>query len=154
MQTTKNIGENTMKKFTVYHTRNWGLNTKLHFFDPEDPASTKELCPEFSDGYVPVKENYKEVAQVLSESLGDVFRITNHINVAWWENPEVLWHEESRSTSVGDLVEDEDGQLWLCCGVGWSKVEWSKALATHMIKSDNFGEYLIPLNTDKPTVIG
>jgi len=142
------------KKFKVYHTRNWGLNSKLHFYDADDKESNLKLCPEFVNGYVPVKENYKHVATVHCLDVEQAFYFTNHIDKAWFDHLNVNVVEESRSTSVGDLVEDEDGQLWFCAGCGWEKVEWSTAPATHMVKSDHFGEYLVPVSLDEATVIG
>ena len=97
--------------FKVYHTKNWELNTMLHFE---------------TDSYEPKKEDYKLVAIVDCEEFGDTFRLTNHIDTEWWNNKEVecIGEETHRSTSVGDLVEDEDGNLHLCASIGWEKVNW------------------------------
>lgn len=68
------------------------------------------------------KLNFKRVALVESNSVDDVYRITNHIDDPWWDNPEVIKKvEESRSTSVGDVVVAEDGTAYRCEMVGWSK---------------------------------
>ena len=95
------------KQFLVYHTKSWALNANLHFN---------------TEGYVPNKDDYERVALVECEELGQTFQATNHIDVAWWENPEVTLIKESRSTSVGDIVEDEDCKLWLCESVGWRPI--------------------------------
>lgn len=98
------------KKFKVYHSRNFALNSKLHFD---------------TDGYAPIKANYELVAVVHGLDLEQAFFFTNHVDKAWFDHLNVEVVKESRSTSVGDLVEDEDGQLWLCAFCGWEKVEWS-----------------------------
>ena len=67
-------------------------------------------------------EDYNKVADVESDNLGDTFRITNHIATDWTKNPEVtkLYIEKGcRSTSVGDVVEDEDGKFHFCAPCGW-----------------------------------
>jgi len=115
MKTTTNKGEktmteNTVKKFKVYHSKNWTLNTLLHFD---------------TDGYIPHSNDYELVAVVHGTDLENAFYFTNHIDKEWFDHLNVEVVKESRSTSVGDLVEDEDGQLWFCAGCGWEKVEWA-----------------------------
>ena len=104
-----------MKK--VYHTKSFSLNTLLTF-------NTK--------AYLPFKEDYELVAVVNCESVNQVFDLTNTFDEnVWWKKEGVCFVKDAdgqRSTSVGDLVEDEDGQLWLCCSMGWSKVEWNVGL--------------------------
>jgi len=128
-------------EFKVYHSRNWALNSKLHFMESE------KLCPECKDGYKPFRSNYKAVAMVESDSIGMVFQYTNHIDRAWWENKNVRLIEESRSTSVGDLVEDETGQLWVCASVGWEKCEWNET-DYWKVHKDEFGEYIVPMTEE------
>ena len=101
------------KKFKVYHTKCWALNSLLHF-------DIKTFNPH--------KDDYKVVAEVETDALGNVFGLTNHIEYEWWKNEGVTLIEESRSTSVGDVVEDGNGQLWICASVGWEKVEWNENL--------------------------
>jgi hypothetical protein len=130
MKTTNNIKEQKMtevKKFKVYHTRNWALNTKLHFD---------------TEGYVPIKYNYELVAVVNGLDVEQAFHFTNHIDKSWFEHLNVEVVKESRSTSVGDLVEDEDGQLWFCAGCGWEKVEWSE-VNDYEVHKDEYGEFLV-----------
>jgi len=70
--------------------------------------------------------NFSKVAEVEVESLADTFRVTNHIEHDWTTNPEVVWRKGSgantRSTSVGDVVEDEQGHKFLCEPFGWSEL--------------------------------
>ena len=70
-------------------------------------------------------ESYDLVAVVEADNLDDTFRITNHIHSDWTKNDEVikLLRSPCRSTSVGDIVEDEDGVLHYCDMVGWKVLE-------------------------------
>lgn len=98
--------------FKIYHSKNWELNSQLHFLNCEF--------------YVAHKDLYDHVANVDCDSVGQTFQLTNHIDFSWWENEGVTLIKESRSTSVGDVVEDtETDKLWLCCGVGWQEVSWT-----------------------------
>lgn len=71
--------------------------------------------PEWPDGY-------ELVAEVESDDLDDIFRLTNHIDHAWYENEGVVVHKQARSTSVGDIVETSNG-LFRCMFVGWEKFD-------------------------------
>jgi hypothetical protein len=75
-------------------------------------------------------EDYDQVATVMSETLGDVFRITNHIDHAWYDNVEVVVaNREARSTSVGDVVlEVEGGAYYRVEMVGWKKIGFKHPL--------------------------
>jgi len=107
-----------MKMFKVYHSKNWALNSMLHFDDVEL--------------FNPHKDDYKVVAVVACDAVGETFQLTNHITEEWWNNENVCLIEKSRSTSVGDVVEDtKTGELWLCCSVGWKKVEWNMDLKSN-----------------------
>lgn len=55
--------------------------------------------------------NFRHVATVEVEDVGQVFQVTNHIDSNWTENPEVLWSasKQIRSTSVGDVYRSIDG---------------------------------------------
>jgi hypothetical protein len=67
--------------------------------------------------------DFEKVAEVRTDAIGEVFRLTNHIDWAWWENPEVTLTKKSRSTSVGDLVITSDGLAYLCDWSGWAQVK-------------------------------
>ena len=73
------------------------------------------------------KSDYTMVAEVESADLEDVFRITNHIESDWTKNPEVIKIHggRCRSTSVGDIVEDENGNFHYCAGCGWENIKRS-----------------------------
>lgn len=117
--------------FKVYHTKNWELNSKLHF-DIE--------------GYTPNKDDYELVALVTCDELGMTFQLTNHIDYDWWENEGVELIKESRSTSVGDVVEDEKGQVWVCASVGWEKVEWEAEAEEDKFYTDLFNHWNVDIN--------
>jgi hypothetical protein len=61
------------------------------------------------------------VAEVDSESLEEIFELTNHINHSWTQNKKVtvVTRNSVRSTSVGDLVLI-NGKYFVCEATGWS----------------------------------
>jgi len=86
------------------------------------------INPTFGFGDKPsFPDDYELVATVECAGLEDVFRITNTIDSAWTNNPEVVeLHPTNRSgyrsTSVGDVVV-VDGTTHYCDMVGWKEVE-------------------------------
>ena len=59
-------------------------------------------------------DDYQLVATVECDQMGRVFDLTNHIDHAWPENPEVIVAPDVnpahlRSTSVGDVIAGADG---------------------------------------------
>jgi hypothetical protein len=85
--------------------------------------------PRFRGTFADVKrwrmgqDGYTQVATVDAETLDDVFERTNHIDQPWETNPGVtLLGGRARSTSVGDVVVDQDGQAWLCASAGWERI--------------------------------
>lgn len=98
-------------KFKVYHTKVWALNSLLHFN---------------IDEYKPYADDYDLVAEVECDALGETFGLTNHIDYEWWENEGVTLFKESRSTSVGDVVVDENDDVHICASVGWEKTTWNE----------------------------
>lgn len=68
-------------------------------------------------------KDYKEVAFVECESLGDLFRYMNCVDGS---PEEFVGPGDSklniRSLSVGDVAVDGDGKGWLCQAVGWGEV--------------------------------
>jgi hypothetical protein len=86
-------------KLKVYHAKepNFGMGEPIEFND----------------------DNFDLVAEVECENLGDVFRLTNHIDESWWKNEGVTLVKESRSTSIGDVVVASDDQKFRCLDAGW-----------------------------------
>lgn len=74
-----------------------------------------------------------ETSQAVDDALEAAFRMTNHIDRAWNENPGPdLTPEpgEHRSTAVGDLAVVTDGALvsaWQCARAGWIPVDPAQA---------------------------
>jgi len=91
---------------------------KYEIWHDQDPRFGFGERPEFPAAYT-------KVAVVESDDLDDVFRITNHIDHDWTTNPEVQWHQPGgcRSTSVGDIVVDENGTAYYCANAGWDKLD-------------------------------
>jgi hypothetical protein len=89
--------------FTVYHANN----------------------PTFGFGKTPkFPEEFTAVAVIDSPNLGETFKITNHIDHNWEENTEVidLLAKGNRSTSVGDVMVENDGTKHRCENCGWKKI--------------------------------
>jgi len=85
-----------------------------------------KIEPDFRDTENPANfpEGFEKVAEVECEDITKVFYLTNHViyhTHEWWKNDGVTLVKESRSTSVGDVVVDADGNRFLCVKVGWRK---------------------------------
>lgn len=84
------------------------------------------IKPNFGLGKKPLfPADYELVAEVECKDLEDAFRATNTIDDIWTKNPEViqLHKRQCRSTSVGDVLEDEDGIAMYCAPCGWDEIE-------------------------------
>lgn len=86
-----------------------------------------DTTPSFRVDMARVKKffmSFDKVAIVEAENIDEVYRLTNHIDRAWQENPEVVWGRKlARSTSVGDVILDYGkDEAWVCDRVGWTKV--------------------------------
>ena len=67
--------------------------------------------------------DFKYVANVEAENIDEVFRLTNHIHSAWYNNDGVEVLKRSRSTSVGDVIVSEEGVKYRCEFCGWSELD-------------------------------
>jgi hypothetical protein len=68
-------------------------------------------------------DHYEQVATVECDHLGQVFELTNHIHADWTTNARVYAQVSvARSTSVGDIVEKEDGSIWVVAPIGYACV--------------------------------
>lgn len=69
-------------------------------------------------------ERFRAVAEVETAELEEAFRLTNHLEVDWRENPGVtpLVSSRCRSTSVGDVLE-RDGEFFAVASVGFRRIE-------------------------------
>jgi hypothetical protein len=66
--------------------------------------------------------SYQEVAHVEAESLEEVYLKTQHLERAWHHNRGVQAIQMSRSTSVGDVIQDERGELWAVAATGFVRL--------------------------------
>jgi hypothetical protein len=70
--------------------------------------------------------DYEYVATVITNSMDEVFRITNTIDKEWWLNPEVEHTPDKdgfRSTSVGDIiVEMPENISHIVCKIGFKTI--------------------------------
>lgn len=99
---------------------------KYLIFHHKDPSF---LLPDKANDYYPVSvRRYDKIAFVTAKNLGDVFKLTNHIDHDWTENDQVRLCPDvtrARSTSVGDLVLNLDTMdLRICAPIGWEKAGW------------------------------
>jgi len=68
-------------------------------------------------------ENYERIATVNANNLDQVYAKTQHLHRPWWENPGVkAFGVAARSTSIGDIVQDKDGGLWVVADFGFEKL--------------------------------
>lgn len=73
---------------------------------------------------------YEKVAKVRSEDLDEVYFLTNSITDYWGKNDEVTVRFGStgeRSTSVGDLIQKDTGEMFLVRGCGFKQLDLRKA---------------------------
>jgi hypothetical protein len=66
--------------------------------------------------------SYQEAAQVEAESLEEAYIKTQHLETAWWHNRGVKATQMSRSTSVGDVIQDEQGAFWAVAATGFIRI--------------------------------
>jgi hypothetical protein len=71
-------------------------------------------------------EHFSLVADVATDHPGEAYELTNTIYGPWWDNERVtttaVSRHGARSTSVGDVIEREDGTLLLVKMVGFGEV--------------------------------
>ena len=87
----------------------------------------------FDDGQSNVeRSNLHQVAEVETDDLEVAYERTNTIHTSWWENTGVRFlgspeygMEGCRSTSVGDVLETQDGKFHIVASVGFRNVEVS-----------------------------
>jgi len=110
-----------MAKSKVYHDQqsSFGLTDILS----EEELRRNGLQPRFNGG--PLGDRFKLVALVDSNSLEEIFRLTNNIDRAWTENEGVEpVGNRHRSTSVGDLVQlGSTGKWYLCSNAYWREIQ-------------------------------
>lgn len=99
----------------------WGCNAK---------ASAYATAMSFGDPTGGLKHGfYDKVAEVLADSLDDVFRIGNIGPEHPDEDITPHGHRGMRSISVGDIIADDHGNRWVVACFGFTPVE--KAVQQH-----------------------
>lgn len=106
----------------VYHSVNLEIRS---IFDREDETGVlHRWMKEKPEAFLATMAHYY-VATVDTNELDTAYSETNHIDWEWWKNPTILHTDLSnskRSTSVGDLLEKEDGTLWVVMSCGFEKL--------------------------------
>lgn len=100
----------------VFHSNN---PRDTMFFGGED-IITNEKILEMLDG-----DGYKHVADVETDSLETAYRLTNHIDSDWKYNEGVInaVNGKVRSSSVGDVFIDDDGNAHVVASIGFEKIK-------------------------------
>jgi hypothetical protein len=69
-------------------------------------------------------EDYTKVAEVETSNLDEAYELTNNINSSWVINTKVKTElQAARSTSYGDVIEDNEGKFWFCEMMGWKELK-------------------------------
>lgn len=105
-----------MKQIKVYHNP--------HVLDYRGHHS--QIIPPIQ----PVASMAAAAEMPLVERLGLAFRQTQHTDTGWFNNPDVMTH--LRSTSVGDLIDDGEGNLYVVESFGFQPYR-PPATAVHKI---------------------
>ena len=72
---------------------------------------------------------YRHVADLQVPNLEAAYARSQHLEQAWWLNPGVVLFEESRSTSVGDVLVDPAGAIWAVAPLGFVRIAEQEDLA-------------------------
>jgi len=105
-----------MAKIQVFHANNEAfrdLNLSLR------SQMAKKVWAHWQAGH------YSLVSNVDCVELGDAYARTNNIDNAWIKNEGVtpVYNVPQRSTSVGDILVDNDETVWFVASFGFEKVE-------------------------------
>ena len=117
--------ETSAKKYVARHFKETRMKFTVYHFDMEKYCCLLGHWMKYEDGKRvdcgrPAFSEYKKVAVVEAEDIDAVFELTNHIDSDWTENPGVVAEPgRHRSTSVGDIIVDENGKGAICASLGW-----------------------------------
>ena len=80
-------------------------------------AKSNFISPRFED------EDLELVAEVRDNDLETAYMLTNHIDEAWYDHPNVECHNrQARSTSIGDVME-RNGRRYVVDVVGFKEIK-------------------------------
>jgi hypothetical protein len=118
-----------MQKFTV-----WQGQTSEIFFDSADtirklwleafhfsgPGGHNHVRTGFVAKFSPIRESFKPVAVVMADTLGEVFEIGNGMG----DERQITYLTLGRmhSVSVGDFIQDSDGECHLVMPMGFLRL--------------------------------
>lgn len=77
---------------------------------------------------------YAEVAHVEARDCEEAYRLTNHIEADWTHGPAIkrlAGQDGTRSTSIGDILMDEEGRLHRVAFVGFEELPSDMAARFH-----------------------
>ena len=83
---------------------------------------SNKLMGVFIDQIFP--QDYKKVADVKANNIDDVYSSTNSFEEFWGnnENVTVFGDKKYRSTSMGDIIVDENNNVFRCAFIGWDNL--------------------------------
>jgi len=120
-------------------------NTKIQGKEDELMHCTifhrRPLCHLEGDGEMRAEdlgwpEKYEKTAVVVAHSHEDAYAKTQHLHRPWWENPGVkAFGIAARSTSIGDIMQDNSGQLWVVARFGFGKLVGNLAALAQAINA-------------------
>jgi hypothetical protein len=89
-------------------------------------------------GHEHVATVYLRATDDMMAMLEGVWALTNTINHPWWDNPSVrlITGKPERSTSVGDIIQFEDGRRWRVERDGYSQLPPGRWTAADLIKGE------------------
>lgn len=128
-----------MPKITVYHNPNFlnyrGNHTAI--VPPTRPIATVQVPED-----IPAEQ-----------ALEIAFRQTQHVDISWWDNDGVMLH--ARSTSVGDVLADEKGNLFVVENMGFRPYQPSAIRPYHRLAEAYrlLDESLAQAGADQITVV-
>lgn len=93
------------------------------------PEIQKDAVVElFNEGY------YFLVAVVDTQDLSDAWHKTNHVEKPWYSNEDVQTvMNEARSSKVGDVMKDENGNYHIVASIGFTEIEPGKIKGTNIM---------------------
>ncbi len=96
--------------FTIYHRIRLYSGSGIH---GDQSANASQL------GW---PDEYHLVARVKAADLEEAYAKTQHIDYSWHDNPDIETIRFSRSTSIGDVIQDESSRFWVVASFGFSEL--------------------------------
>lgn len=106
--------------FTVWYRKknDFGMDAIVrgHFFSANQNLPKRRVS---------LALGFEKVAEIVADSIDNVFERTNTFGeAAWWKNEGVIHFGGSmRSMCVGDIIEDEENRIFLILPIGMEEVQ-------------------------------